>query len=162
MDAEFDSIQLSSSQRIAGPAALANEKSHQTQVAIEGITNQTVLSYMSYLGANNFDALIELFTPDGALQPPFQSPVVGKDNLLKFFQEEGQDLKLMPKRGTSEPAEEAGYTQIRVTGQVRTSWFSAGVWINVAWKFLLNSENKISFVAVDLLASPQELLNFVR
>ena len=162
MDTGFDSVQLSSYQRIAEQAAHPNEKSHQPQVCIEGVTNQTVLSYMNYLGANDFDALIELFALDGALQPPFQSPVVGKENLLKFFQEEGQDLKLMPKRGISEPAEEEGYTQIRVTGQVRTSWFSAGVWINVAWKFLLNSENKISSVAVDLLASPQELLNFVR
>ena len=162
MDAEFDSIRLSSSQCIAEPAAHPNEKLHQTQVSIEGVTNQTVLSYMNYLGANNFDALVELFAPDGALQPPFQSPVVGKDNLLKFFQEEGQDLKIMPKQGISEPAEEERYTQIRVTGQVRTSWFSAGVWINVALKFLLNSDNKISSVAVDLLASPQELLSFVR
>ena len=162
MDAKLDSIQLSGSQRIAESAALASEKSHQTQVVIEGVTNQTVLSYMNYLGANDFDALIELFALDGALQPPFQSPVVGKDNLLRFFQEEAQDLKLMPKRGISELAEEVGYAQIRVTGQVRTSWFSAGVWINVAWTFLLNSENRISFVAVDLLASPQELLNFVR
>jgi len=30
---------------------------------------------------------------------------------------------------------------------------------NVAWRFLLNPENKIFFVAIDLLASAKELLN---
>jgi len=32
--------------------------------------------------------------------------------------------------------------------------------MNVSWRFLLNPENKIYFVAIDLLASAQELLNF--
>jgi hypothetical protein len=34
--------------------------------------------------------------------------------------------------------------------------------MNIAWRFLLNPENKIFFVAIDLLASPKELLNFAR
>jgi hypothetical protein len=34
--------------------------------------------------------------------------------------------------------------------------------MNIAWRFLLNAEGKIFFVAIDLLASPKELLNLVR
>jgi hypothetical protein len=64
----------------------------------------------------------------------------------------------MPERGVSEPAED-GYTQIKVTGKVQTPWFGAGVGMNIAWRFLLNDQNKIFFVAIDLLASPKELTN---
>ena len=66
-----------------------------------------------------------------------------------------------PERGVVEPAED-GYTQIKVTGKVQTPWFGAGVGMNMSWRFLLNSENKIFFVAIDLLASPKELINLAR
>jgi hypothetical protein len=49
-----------------------------------------------------------------------------------------------------------------VTGKVQTPWFGAGVGMNMAWRFLLTPDNKIFFVAIDLLASPKELLNFAR
>jgi hypothetical protein len=45
---------------------------------------------------------------------------------------------------------------------VQTPWFGAGVGMNMAWRFLLNADNKIFFVAIDLLASPKELLNLSR
>ena len=44
--------------------------------------NQTILSYMQLLNANDFDQLIDLFLDDGALQPPFQRPIVGRDAVL--------------------------------------------------------------------------------
>lgn len=130
-------------------------------MTIEGVTNPTVLAYMNNLNANDFTALIELFTPDGALQPPFQRPITGKEVILRFFQEDCQNLKLIPERGVTEQAED-GFTQIKVTGKVQTPWFGAGVGMNIAWRFLLNPEDKIFFVAIDLLASPKELLNLVR
>jgi hypothetical protein len=34
--------------------------------------------------------------------------------------------------------------------------------MNIAWRFLLDPDSKIFFVAIDLLASPKELLNFAR
>ncbi|MEB3322248.1 MAG: ketosteroid isomerase family protein, partial [Synechococcaceae cyanobacterium] len=68
---------------------------------------------------------------------------------------------LIPERGVTEPAD-GGFTQIKVTGKVQTPWFGAGVGMNVAWRFLLDPEGKIFFVAIDLLASPKELLNFSR
>jgi hypothetical protein len=116
---------------------------------------------MELLNANDFDALIELFLPDGALQPPFQRPIVGRDAVLRFFREDCQNLKLIPDRGVSEPSE-GGFTQIKVTGKVQTPWFGAGVGMNVAWRFLLDPQGKIYFVAIDLLASAADLLQFAR
>jgi hypothetical protein len=146
---------------VSEPVVVPQEVSKRVSVKIEGIDNPTVLSYMDNLNANDFDALIELFTPDGALQPPFKRPIVGKEAVLKFFREDCQNLKLIPERGTIEPADDS-YTQIKVTGKVQTPWFGAGVGMNMAWRFLLNPEGKIFFVAIDLLASPKELLNLVR
>lgn len=161
VDMGFDANKLGSYQKVSEPVVPPKEQSQRTQVAIEGVTNPTILNYMNNLNANDFEALIELFTPDGALQPPFQRPIVGKDAILRFFQEDCQNLKLIPERGVSEPAED-GYTQIKITGKVQTPWFGAGVGMNMAWRFLLNPEGKIFFVAIDLLASPQELLNLAR
>lgn len=161
VDMGFDTSKLGSYNRVSEPVVVPKEISQRSKVTIEGIDNPTVLSYMDNLNANDFDALIELFTPDGALQPPFQKPIVGKDAVLRFFREDCQNLKLLPERGVAEPADD-GYTQIKVTGKVQTPWFGAGVGMNMAWRFLLNPENKIFFVAIDLLASPKELLNLVR
>ena len=161
VDMGFDTSKLGSYTRVAEPVVPPTDMAKRTQVKIEGVTNATVLEYMNNLNANDFNALIELFAPDGALQPPFRRPIVGKEAVLRFFQEECQNLKLIPERGVTEPADE-GYTQIKVTGKVQTPWFGAGVGMNIAWRFLLNAENKIFFVAIDLLASPKELLNLAR
>lgn len=161
VDMGFDTGKLDSSQRVAEPVVPPKDMAQRTQVKIEGVDHPTVLSYMNNLNANDFDAMIELFTPDGALQPPFRRPIVGKDSILRFFREECQNLKLIPERGVSEPAED-GFTQIKVTGKVQTPWFGAGVGMNIAWRFLLDPEGKIFFVAIDLLASPKELLNLTR
>ncbi len=161
VDMGFDTDKMGKFTRVSEPVVPPTEMSKRTKVAIAGVTNPTVLSYMNLLNANDFDELIKLFAADGALQPPFKRPIVGKDAVLKFFKEECPNLKLAPERGFSEPAED-GYTQIKVTGKVQTPWFGAGVGMNMSWRFLLNSENKIFFVAIDLLASPKELLNLVR
>ncbi|MEQ9355870.1 orange carotenoid-binding protein [Coleofasciculus chthonoplastes] len=161
VDMGFDPSKLDSYNKVTEPIVPPKEMSQRTSVAIKGVDNQTVLSYMNYMNANDFDALIKLFTEDGALQPPFQRPIIGKDAVYRFFREECQNLKLLPEQGVSEPTEE-GYTQLKVTGKVQTPWFGAGVGMNMAWRFLLNPENKIYFVAIDLLASPKELLNLAR
>jgi hypothetical protein len=161
VDLGFDANKLGTYQTVAEPVVAPTEVSKRQKVSIEGITNATVLNYMDNLNANDFDTLIKLFTSDGALQPPFQRPIVGQDAILRFFKEECQNLKLIPERGVVEPAAD-GYTQIKVTGKVQTPWFGAGVGMNMAWRFLLNPEDKIFFVAIDLLASPKELLNLAR
>jgi hypothetical protein len=148
-------------QRVMEPIAAPTPEANRQKVFIEGVINPTINAYMDLLNANDFDALIQLFLPDGALQPPFQKPIVGTDAILRFFREDCQNLKLLPERGYSEPAE-GGFNRIKVTGKVQTPWFGAGVGMNVAWRFLLNPEGKIYFVAIDLLASPAELLKFAR
>jgi Orange carotenoid protein, N-terminal/Nuclear transport factor 2 (NTF2) domain len=161
VDMGFDTNKLGSYTKVTEPVAPPKAMAQRIPVTIEGLDNPIILSYMDNLNANDFDALIELFTPDGALQPPFQKPIAGKEAVLRFFREDCQNLKLIPQRGVSEPAED-GYTQIKVTGKVQTPWFGAAVGMNMAWRFLLTPENKIFFVAIDLLASPKELLNLVR
>jgi len=161
VDMGFDASKLGGYTRISEPVVAPKEMQERTQVTIQDIDNPTVLSYMNLLNANDFDELIKLFVADGALQPPFQRPIVGKDAILRFFQEECQNLSLLPERGVAEPTDD-GYTQVKVTGKVQTPWFGAAVGMNMAWRFLINPQGKIFFVAIDLLASPKELLNLVR
>ncbi|MFM7326580.1 MAG: orange carotenoid protein N-terminal domain-containing protein [Nodosilinea sp.] len=161
VDMGFDSAKLGNVERVSEPVVVPQAIAQRSRVASEGVDNPTVMSYMDNLNANDFDTLIELFTSDGALQPPFQKPIIGKESVLRFFKEDCQNLKLLPERGVVEPAQD-GYTQIKVTGKVQTPWFGAGVGMNMAWRFLLTPENKIFFVAIDLLASPKELINLVR
>ena len=63
-------------------------------------------------------------------------------------------MQLQPQQGVSQILED-GNVEVQVSGRVQTSAFG----INVAWLFLLNSDQKILSVTVKLLASPQELLN---
>ncbi len=148
-------------QRVTEPVVPPTPEAMRQKVTIEGVDHPTVTSYMDLLNANDFDNLIQLFLPDGALQPPFQKPIVGTAAILRFFREDCQNLKLLPERGQVEPTED-GFTQIKVTGKVQTPWFGAGIGMNVAWRFLLSPAGKIYFVAIDLLASPAELLKFRR
>ena len=161
VDMGYDPSKISGYQRVSEPVTAPKSIEQRTQVSIEGVTNDTVSKYMNNLNANDFDALIELFAADGALQPPFRKPIVGKEAILKFFKEECQNLNLIPERGTEESPED-GYTPIKVTGKCQTPWFCAAVGMNIAWRFLLNPDGKIFFVAIDLLASPKELLNLIR
>jgi Orange carotenoid protein, N-terminal/Nuclear transport factor 2 (NTF2) domain len=161
VDMGYDVAKLGSTKRVAEPIAIPQAADQRSKVSIKGIDNPTVLSYMDNMNANDFDELIKLFTPDGALQAPFQRPIVGTDAVYRFFREDCQNLKLLPEQGVIEPADD-GFTQIKVTGKVQTPWFGAGVGMNMAWRFLLTPDNKIFFVAIDLLASPKELLNFSR
>ena len=161
VDMGFDSGKLGNFSRVSEPVVPPQQMAQRTKVTIEGIDNTTVINYMNLLNANDFDELIKLFVSDGALQPPFQKPIIGTQSVLRFFKEECQNLKLLPERGVSEPADD-GYTQVKVTGKVQTPWFGGNVGMNIAWRFLLNPEGKIFFVAIDLLASPKELLNLVR
>ena len=161
VDMGFDPQKADAAARVSEPVVQPTAPELRQGVTIEGVDNATVINYMDLLNANDFDNLIDLFLPDGALQPPFQRPIVGRDAILRFFREDCQNLKLLPERGVIEPSD-GGFTQIKVTGKVQTPWFGAGVGMNVAWRFLLDPQGKIYFVAIDLLASPADLLKFAR
>ncbi|MBD2741994.1 orange carotenoid protein N-terminal domain-containing protein [Coleofasciculus sp. FACHB-1120] len=139
------------------PTALAS----RPKISIDGISEPTVLNYIQNMNAFDFEAAVSLFAEKGALQPPFQKPIVGREAIFAYMCEECQGLKMMPQKGVSERIED-GYTQHKVTGKVETPWFGASVGMNIAWRFLLDPQGKIFFVAVDLLASPKELLNLTR
>jgi Orange carotenoid protein, N-terminal/Nuclear transport factor 2 (NTF2) domain len=143
--------------QVKEPIIPPKEAAPRTKVSIKGIKNATVLSYMENMNAFDFPGAVALFVADGALKPPFQEPIVGHQPILDYMHQECYGLKLLPEQGVSEPAEK-GFTQIKVTGKVQTPWFGDSVGINLAWRFLLDGENKIFFVGIDLLASPQELV----
>lgn len=128
------------------------------KVSIEGITEPVVLSYINAINADNFDAAVALFASDGALQPPFQKPIVGREAIIAYMRAEAQGLNIMPQRGISS-VQPDGSKQIKVTGVVQTPWFGVNVGMNIGWRFLLNPQGQIFFLAIDMLASPQELLN---
>lgn len=161
VDMGYDTGKMSDYQRVSEPVVAPQSLEQRTKVSIEGVDNDTILSYMNNLNANDFEPLADLFVIDGALQPPFRKPIVGRTAILQFFREECQNLRLIPERGVVEASED-GYTPIKVTGKCQTPWFGADVGMNIAWRFLLNPDGKIFFVAIDLLASPKELLNLVR
>ncbi len=161
VDMGYDTGKMSGYQRVSEPVVAPQSLEQRTKVSIEGVDNDTILSYMNNLNANDFEPLADLFVIDGALQPPFRKPIVGRTAILQFFREECQNLRLIPERGVVEASED-GYTPIKVTGKCQTPWFGADVGMNIAWRFLLNPDGKIFFVAIDLLASPKELLNLVR
>jgi hypothetical protein len=143
---------------VKDPVIPPNVAAPRTPVSIRGIDHKTVLSYVDNMNAFDFEAAVALFAEDGALKPPFQEPVVGRENILTYMRNECYGLKLLPEQGISEPAE-GGFTRLKVTGKVQTPWFGNQVGINLAWRFLLNPEGKIFFVGIDVLASAKELLD---
>lgn len=129
-----------------------------TKINVEGITEPAVISYFTAMNADEFETAIALFTFDGALQPPFQKPIVGREAIAQYMRAEAQGLNIMPKQGISQTLPD-GSKQIKITGVVQTPWFGVNVGMNISWRFLLNPEGKIFFVAIDMLASPEELLS---
>ncbi len=122
--------------------------------AIESITNSTVLEYLSSMNANDFDAVVDLFVTGGALQPPFQQPIVGKEQILSYLEAECQNIKILPDQGLVSYQDDE-LTRMRVTGRMQTTWSGDSPGLNMAWRFSLDSQNKISLVAIDLMSSPR-------
>ena len=154
----FDTSDLAPSSYPTAEPKFERTEPVSTKVKIEGIDEPAVLRYVEAMNADNFDAAIALFTPDGALQPPFQKPIVGHEAIARYMREEAQGLNMMPQQGISE-VQADGSKQLKVTGVVQTPWFGVNVGMNIAWRFLINPQGKIFFVAIDMLASPEELLN---
>lgn len=131
--------------------------SAQAAIAIEGITEPTILRYFELLNAGEFETASQLFAPDGALNAPFESAIVGPDAIAAYLAQEATGMTLLPQQGITELIEN-DCTQVQVAGKVQTPWFS----VNVSWLFNLDAQQKILAVTIKLLASPQELLNLRR
>ncbi len=125
---------------------------------IEGIREPVVLSYFEAMNTDNFEAAIALFVPGGALQPPFKEPIVGHEAISAYMREEAKCLTMMPQQGISQVLAD-GSRQLKITGKVQTPWFGVNVAMNTAWRFVLDPDGKIFYLGIDLLASPEELLN---
>jgi len=125
-----------------------------SSIKIAGITKPTVLRYFETLNAGDFEATANLFALDGVLHAPFEEPIIGSSSIATYLKTEARGMQLEPQQGVSQILED-GNVEVQVSGRVQTSAFG----INVAWLFLLNSDQKILSVTVKLLASPQELLN---
>ena len=125
-----------------------------SSIKIAGITKPTVLRYFETLNAGDFDATANLFADDGVLHAPFEEPIIGSISIATYLKKEARGMQLEPEQGVSQILED-GNVEVQVSGRVQTSAFG----INVAWLFLLNSDQKLLSVTVKLLASPQELLN---
>jgi len=120
---------------------------------IEGIDEPTVLRYFQTLNAGAFAETAALFAPDGLMQPPFESGLVGSAEIVAYLEQEAQGIRLQPNQGVVQPLE-ADQRQIQVSGKVQTSV----IMVNVGWTFILNKQDQIISAKIKLLASPQELL----
>ncbi len=125
-----------------------------SSIKIAGITKPTVLRYFETLNAGDFEATANLFAEDGVLHAPFEEPIIGSSSIATYLKTEARGMQIEPQQGVSQILED-GNVEVQVSGRVQTSAFG----INVAWLFLLNSDQKLLSVTVKLLASPQELLN---
>lgn len=136
---------------------LTSESESTTELTIAGITEPVVLRYFKTMNAGDFEATAALFAEDGAMNPPFESPIVGHDAIASYLQAEAKGMTLSPREGISATLED-GDTQIQVSGKVQTPVFG----VNVSWIFILNQKQEIVYTKIKLLASPQELLNLRR
>ncbi len=162
VDMGFNTSEMKpSSSKVTSEPMFERSNNAPGEVQIEGVNEPAVTKYINAMNADNFDAAVALFSDDGALQPPFHKPIIGKQAIAKYMREEAQGLNMMPKKGISESRPD-GSKQLKITGVVETPWFGANVGMNIAWRFLVNPQGKIFFVAIDMLASPKELLNLGR
>lgn len=135
----------------------ATEMAVTTDLTIEGITEPVVLRYFETMNAGDYEATAGLFGETGAMQPPFEKPIEGKEAIATYLEAEAKGMQLFPHKGVAEALEDE-QTQIQVSGKVQTPWFG----VNVSWIFVLSPQQQILYTRIKLLASPQELLNLRR
>ena len=136
---------------------LTPQLASSTDLTIEGITEPVVLRYFDTMNTGDYEATAALFSSAGAMHPPFEEPLEGKEAIATYLRTEAKGMQLFPRQGTAETLED-DKTQIQVAGKVQTPWFG----VNVSWTFLLSPMGEILAAKIKLLASPQELLSLRR
>ena len=114
--------------------------------------------YFRSFNENHFKQTATLFTAEGQLIPPFDSPVVGQQAIFAYLEKEAGDITALPQHWEVEKLE-GDRAQVNVTGKVNAIVFK----VNVAWYFIIHTDSKtdapqIERVRIKLLASPKELL----
>ncbi|WP_198013415.1 nuclear transport factor 2 family protein [Thalassoporum mexicanum] len=137
------------------PPTLSPNNIQTRQISIAGIDEPNVIAYFQTLANQDFEATASLFAPDGELCPPFEDGVVGKVAIANYLAQEAIGIKPNPKEGFAEYFAD-GTVHLKITGRVELPWCA----VNVAWRFALDRNRQITCVAIDLLATMQELLKF--
>ncbi len=115
---------------------------------------KSITSYFVTLNQEQFDLTAQLFSEQGQLIPPFDTPLVGQAAISNYLKQEATDMSLQPVSEASQVLDN-GQTDVEVKGKVSTSTFSVGV----VWNFLISESGEIDLVKVNLLASLKELLH---
>ncbi|MBE9079009.1 nuclear transport factor 2 family protein [Romeria aff. gracilis LEGE 07310] len=107
--------------------------------------------YFEAFNSGQFQTAATLFSPQGELCPPFESAIVGPEQIADYLQREAKEMQALPQLWEPEQPEQPH----TVRGTVQTTVFK----VNVAWLFWLNAEGQIDRLQIRLLAALQELLN---
>ncbi|MBE9041537.1 nuclear transport factor 2 family protein [Oscillatoriales cyanobacterium LEGE 11467] len=118
------------------------------------LNHPVVRRYFEALNSENFETVAGLFAERGTLQPPFEEVIVGRKAICAYLKTEADGIKAIPYRESQQP-KSAGNRTLQVNGEVQTPLFG----VNACWTFTLNASSKITNVTIELLASPQDLLN---
>ena len=110
-----------------------NNASNQSSTAVESsLAKDLAEEYFRSFNENQFEQTAALFAEEGALIPPFDSPVVGEQAILAYLEKEAGSITAFPKQwDISEPEDDL--THIVVTGKVNAVVFK----VNVAWYFAI-------------------------
>lgn len=153
-----------------------NQSSTGTEaVAVDTADHLVTEAYFRSFNENQFEQTAALFSEEGKLVPPFESPIVGEQAILAYLEKEAGNITAFPERwemkdGEGDASQEGHCdtpqewpcqrSHIIVTGKVNAIVFK----VNVAWHFTLTASNgtsapsQIERVQIKLLASPAELL----
>ncbi len=126
-------------------------------LSIEGLSEPVILRYFESMNAGQYEVTVSLFALEGAMHPPFETAIVGREAIAAYLDQEAKGMQLQPRQGIAQPLDDET-VEVTVTGKVQTSLFG----VNVNWIFVLNRASEILSARIKLIASPQELLNLRR
>ncbi len=113
---------------------------------------RSVCKYFQLCNQADFWAVANLFADQGQMVPPFEGSIVGRDAIRRYLRSEAHNLQLMPASGNC-LVQSDGNSHVQVVGKVSTLLFR----VNVRWSFLITPQGEILQLAIELLASLQEL-----
>jgi hypothetical protein len=113
----------------------------------------TIEQYFTSLNDRDFRATAALFTELGCLQPPFDRPIQGREQIAEYLEKEAVGMIFMPERTEVLISDKLG-DRYQIYGKVATKYFS----LNLNWLMQLNPAKQLASVEIKLLASLPELL----
>ena len=111
-------------------------------------------NYFQSFNAGAFEQTASLFVTDGVLQAPFEEPIVGRSEIVRYLEREAHGMKAKPQFVQTTTNQEG--RKVVVKGRVKALIFN----VNIAWTFQINHSDRIQAVEVELLASLQDLIQF--